>query len=126
MSNDKVIINGVMCEPFDLEKLKAGAQAISRKGLKLVDFHVFNTGSNQPLFGPLEGDLTPRRWTEDGRYFDDSEYDLFIMPKTNVMYCTVYKEGDVFITGNTLYETPEEVKKEAVDGSFVGTVTFSI
>ncbi|SKA30033.1 hypothetical protein SAMN04488128_103207 [Chitinophaga eiseniae] len=123
------IIAGIPCKPFDRQKAESGAPVISRNALRLVDFYFFNTHDDQPLYGQLQGDYCPRRYTETGKYFtdgSDSEYDLFIMPTTTTMYCSVYLEDGRFITGNTLYETREQAESDLVDGSWVGEVKFNI
>ncbi|MBC9913157.1 hypothetical protein [Chitinophaga varians] len=127
--SENVVINGVECTPFDRQKAAAGHPVISRSGRKLLDQYFFNTVDGQQLYGPLEGDAYPRRWTVDGHYFLDgteSEYDLFMLTETRTMYCSVYLEGDRYITGNTLYDTPEKARFGSTDDSVVGEVTFPV
>ncbi|MGN7818811.1 hypothetical protein ACTJJB_01705 [Chitinophaga sp. 22536] len=120
-------IKGMVLKPFDYERAITGARVVTRSGKRVTNLMHFDDAIGYVLAGTVDGLLLI--WYANGNRFEESEpsqYDLFMAHENKTMYCSVYLEVGHFITGNTLYETPEQAESDLVDGSWVGEVTFQI
>jgi hypothetical protein len=82
---------------FDLERFLAGDEAITRNGKKILEYHLFKSNINKPLFVLIEGNDHLTSLNKYGKHYDEdigSPYDLFMVPKTKKLWIGIHKEQD--------------------------------
>jgi hypothetical protein len=104
-------------EPFDLEKFKAGRDALTRDGER-AKFGGHNPDADEchRAVGWIDGEA--KAWAEDGSYLTsgDDGYDLVAMaPETKVVWLNIYEDGEVFG-----YDSKDEADESARFGMRLG------
>jgi hypothetical protein len=77
---------------FDLERFLAGDEAITRNGKKILEYHLFKSNINKPLFVLIEGNDHLTSLNKYGKHYDEdigSPYDLFMVPKTKKVWIAI-------------------------------------
>lgn len=115
-----------MSTPFDYEKFKAGAPAITRDGIPVTFAQVVpNITRTDSMVVTLEGYEGPFWYLPSGKYLNekiDSENDLFLIPRTRIMWFGRSRQrlsaGDYVSDLLTHGYNSEQELREALGSSF--------
>lgn len=96
---------------FNLEKAKQGAKVITREGRKVEILTFSRRNPDFPIVALVdEGDEDAiHMYTNEGRYYKtdtDSYLDLMMAPTK--VYMNVYREGNIYVLGTTIFPTREK------------------
>jgi len=112
-------------KPFNLQDALAGKPVVTRQGKKVTQLHLFNTNTEQPLLGIIEGDKDIYTWNKDGIYFshkDTSAFDLFMATEKKSIWVNVY-EGDILVLGHSRNKSFDEAKLNIHEGfTYIKTI----
>jgi hypothetical protein len=114
---------------FNLESALAGKPVITGNGRKVTQLHLFNTNTEQPLLGIVEGDEDIFSWGTNGKYNanKDTSFDLFMATEKKSVWVNVYEseEGsdDEFkVYTSRLHPTKESALAHRKDYNYVKTI----
>lgn len=101
-------------KPFNLEEAIKGAKLITRYGIKVDEFHCFETlryKANYPLVAIIN--KVKQSYTAEGKYNysgKESEMDLFMAPEKKEYWVNLFRtrEGKVAVGNNILWESKEQ------------------
>ena len=104
--------------PFNLRRALDGANVVTRDGRRVTQLRRYCTNSNPfKLAGVVAGDMSIEKWTEKGRYCEDSEHinDLFMADEENVgwIYFIRARKSDHPEVSRWTYRSKEEAQEAA-------------
>lgn len=113
-------------KPYTIEAFKSGEVAITRNGIQVKDIHYFEALlEGCRLIGVLNGII--HEWHPDGNFYHggDHPYDLFIKPKTKMIYQNLYwsETRNTFFLGNPHSEENHAPGIDYGDSKFVQTLS---
>jgi hypothetical protein len=113
-------------KPFNLQDALAGKPVVTRQGKKVTQLHLFNTNTEQPLLGIIEGDKDIYTWNKDGIYFshkDTSAFDLFMAPEKKSIWVNLYEYENGQLWVGCYYNSLEEASKPGTHmGRYIKTI----
>lgn len=104
--SEEIIINGMKCKPFNLDRAIMGDPVVTRSGLKVTQIVKFDVQGDHEIAGVIDGRLYS--WRNNGERFSfQSEIDLFMAPVKKIMYCNIFKSDDGYIYTGNLHDNPD-------------------
>ena len=101
---------------FNLERALAGEPVITRNGKKVTQLHLFNTNTEQPLLGIIEGDEDIFNWGTNGKYNSPKEtsFDLFMAVEKKSIWINVYLIEGKFRIGSHHFPSKTTAKENII------------
>lgn len=93
--SEEIIINGMKCKPFNLDRAIAGDPVVTRVGKTVTQIVSFNVKNGREIVGVIDGCLMA--WYKNGtRRWDtyESEEDIFMAPVKKTVYAVIKEVGE--------------------------------
>lgn len=101
--------------PFDLERALAGDKVVTRNGINVIEIKFFeNKKLMKPVVFSVDDEYLYFSCTKEGKFHItgyESPQDLFMSPKTKVMYVYVMKDKETSLI--TSFTTADNLRQES-------------